>query len=97
MLVQCNIFRTYGAIDLLLEHLSQSGLTFKLSKCHFAKDSIDFLGYSLSANGVQPQIDHLRAVKEFPVPVNKKKLKRSLECVVSIDKSLGIFQLFVIH
>ena len=59
-------------LTLVLERLSQSGLALKLSKCHFARDRIDFLGYSLSTNGVQPQNEHLQAVKKFPAPVNKK-------------------------
>ena len=58
--------------------LRSAGITLKASKCVIAHQKVDFLGYELSANGIQPQQRLTDAIRDFPCPSSKKELKRFL-------------------
>ncbi|MCP3663818.1 MAG: hypothetical protein GY696_15225, partial [Gammaproteobacteria bacterium] len=58
-------FRTYG-------------LKLKLKKCHFAMSTLKFLGHIISADGLSPDPEKVRAVSEFPVPGSVTELRRFL-------------------
>ena len=47
-----------------LEH----GLKLKPSKCHFLQDKITFLGHQISAQGMKPGTENLRAIAEMAPP-----------------------------
>ena len=47
-----------------LEH----GLKLKPSKCHFLQDEITFLGHQISAQGMKPGTENLRAIAEMAPP-----------------------------
>ena len=67
-------------ITQVLKRLQEAGLRVKPSKCTFAENQIDYLGFTISAKGVCPtNKDVLRlAVKEFPRPTSVKEVKRFL-------------------
>ena len=52
--------------------------TSRLSKCAFAMNQVDFLGYTLSTDGVQPQKRLTEAIRNFQRPSTKKEVKRFL-------------------
>jgi len=45
------------------------------TKCVFAKERVDYLGRTLSAEGVQPNSAKVEAVKNFPRPQSSKEVK----------------------
>lgn len=47
----------------LLKHLEEAGLRLKRSKCLFMIPSVEYLGYQISANGLQPTSEKIRAVQ----------------------------------
>jgi len=47
-------------------------------KCSFLLTEIVFLGNKVNANGIGPDPDKVKAMLEFPVPTNQKKLKGAL-------------------
>ena len=53
----------------------------KPKKCAFAQTRIDYLGHTLSPQGVQPNDAKIRAVKEFPRPSSILKIRRFLGMV----------------
>lgn len=53
----------------LLSLLTEAGLHLNMDKCKFAYFQLNYLGYCVSENGISPNEDHLKAIKEFPVPV----------------------------
>ncbi len=65
-------------LEKVLIKLSESRVTLKLSKCEFAVDCVEYLSFSVSADGVRPGSRKLAAITEFPTPKNKHKLKRFL-------------------
>ncbi|GFT06455.1 hypothetical protein TNCV_3355921 [Trichonephila clavipes] len=66
----------------LFERLDYYGLTIKPSKCTFGVDSLKFLGFQVSSEGISPLPDRVDAIQKFSRPntltqlqghINKKK------------------------
>ena len=55
--------------------LRSSSITLKLSKCVFASEHVDFLGFNLSAAGIRPQSRLTEAIDNYQRPNSKKSLK----------------------
>lgn len=68
-------------IEQVLKHLSEAGLRLKPTKCAFAQKKIDYLGFTLSAEGVCPNDGKVLAIKEFPRPTDAKAVRRFLGMV----------------
>ena len=62
----------------LFERLKQYNLAINIAKCEFGRDKIDFLGHSVSPDGIRPLPDRVRAIVEFKLPVTVKELKSFL-------------------
>ena len=59
---------------MVLSALRKANLKLKLAKCRFAEKEITALGHRISAEGVRPDPDKVRAVKEFPgLPTSGKR------------------------
>ena len=57
------------------------GLKLKLGKCAFAQEQVDYLGHTLSAEGVRPNSAKEEAVRNFPKPKSSKEVKSFLSLV----------------
>ena len=58
--------------------LRAAKVTLKTSKCVFADQKVDFLGFELSVAGIKPQTRLTNAINQFPHPESKKELRRFL-------------------
>jgi transposase InsO family protein len=65
----------------LLTRLSEHGLVINPAKCEFGQPNIDFLGHSISAGGIQPRLDRVEAIHNFPQPKDKTQLRTFLGLV----------------
>ena len=54
-------------VDTVLERLEKEGPTLKRTKCHFMLDRIEYLGHTISAEGLQPAAGKTKAIWEAPV------------------------------
>jgi hypothetical protein len=68
--------------------LIQAGLKLKPSKCSFGMPELVYLGHVFSKWGIRPDPEKLRAVEEFPVPVNT-------ECLQSFIGLINHYRRFV--
>lgn len=59
----------------------EKGLRLRKDKCEFMKPEIDFLGYRLNKEGLQPQPEKVEAIKNAPKPENVSQLKSFLGLV----------------
>ena len=73
-----NLEQGFKRLEDVLKLLRESGLTLNLAKCRFFESSINYLGYEISAKGVQPNESKSLAVKEFPVPKNVHEVRQFL-------------------
>ncbi|KAL7851818.1 hypothetical protein SRHO_G00176030 [Serrasalmus rhombeus] len=70
----------------VLQRLREEGLTLN-EKCEFAKNSIMFVGHRVTADGVTPDPDKIRAIMEMPEPQNVEGVRR----VMGMANYLGKF------
>ncbi|GFX09898.1 retrovirus-related Pol polyprotein from transposon 297 [Trichonephila clavipes] len=57
-------------IRLVLKCLQEAGLKLNSKKCLFAAQEVKILGHHVSSNGVRPDPDKIKAVRNFPPPKN---------------------------
>ena len=62
----------------VLHRLCKHGLYAKAAKCEFHKDSVEFLGMTVSANGLQMCQDKVQVIKDWPTPTTIKELQAFL-------------------
>jgi len=65
-------------IELLLNVIREVGFILKLSKCEFAKNSVKYLGHIIEKNGVRPEKDNLKVIRDFQRPKNRKNIRQLL-------------------
>ncbi|KAL0201466.1 hypothetical protein M9458_004653, partial [Cirrhinus mrigala] len=65
-------------VQQVLHKLRDHSLYLKLEKCEFHRPSIQFLGYIITAEGVQMDQGKVSAIQEWPQPLTVKKLQRFL-------------------
>ncbi|KAL0147024.1 hypothetical protein M9458_057548, partial [Cirrhinus mrigala] len=62
----------------VLQRLLENGLFVKAEKCVFHAQSVPFLGYIISSEGVRMDPDKVKAVVDWPTPESRKALQRFL-------------------
>ena len=62
----------------VLSRLKSAGLALKLSKCHWAKSEVKYLGHIINSRGVSPDPAKIEAVKNFPIPENRTDVRAFL-------------------
>ena len=77
-----------STLDKVLTRLAEAGLKLKQQKCHFLKPSVEYLGYNISAEGLRPTAEKVRAMAEAPAPQNVSQLRSFLGLVNYYSKFL---------
>uniref|UniRef100_A0A1I7W8B2 RNA-directed DNA polymerase n=1 Tax=Heterorhabditis bacteriophora TaxID=37862 RepID=A0A1I7W8B2_HETBA len=62
-------------IEELLQAVTQLGLKMKLKKCRFGCKEVTFLGLIIGRDGVKPNPEKIKAIKDFPAPKNITALR----------------------
>ena len=65
-------------VEIVLKILQQEKLYAKLSKCSVSIREVDYLGHTITANGVAMDINKISTVKEWPTTTNLKQLREFL-------------------
>ena len=65
-------------LRLVFIRLRDANLKLKPSKCRFASQSVDFLGFVVSSKGISPESSKIEVVKSFPVPESVKEVRSFL-------------------
>ncbi len=60
----------------VLEQLRKHHLYLKLEKCEFHRPTVQFLGYIVSADGIQMDQGKVQAIRDWPQPQSVKELQR---------------------
>ena len=69
-----------------LERIEAAGITLNKEKCEFSKDKVTYLGQVISASGIQPDPDKVKAIVEMKEPENTSDIKRFLGRVNQLGK-----------
>ena len=65
-------------LEKVLRCLNQAGLRLKRAKCAYVLSSVEYLGHRISAEGIQPTQEKVRAIAEAPAPNNVSQLRSFL-------------------
>ena len=65
----------------VLSRLENAGLHLKKDKCSFMLPEVQYLGHKISARGLEPSDEKIKAIKEAPTPENVTQLKSFLGAV----------------
>jgi hypothetical protein len=65
-------------IEKVLQRFKEFNIKANPKKCEFVKRKITFLGHKISKDGIEPDKKNIIKIQEFPVPRNKKEVKRFL-------------------
>ena len=68
-------------LDTVLERLRKAGLRINAEKSTFCTDTIEYLGYILTRDGIKPQKDKIQAILALKAPTCVKELRRFLGLV----------------
>ena len=56
-------------LHIILSCLPSVGLKVKPSKCSLFKERISFLGHMVSPQGIDPQEEKIKSIRDWPVPI----------------------------
>jgi hypothetical protein len=59
----------------VFETLRQVNLKLKPSKCAFLRRSVEFLGYKISADGIDTDSRNIQAITDWPIPRKLKEVR----------------------
>lgn len=62
-------------LRLVLERLENHGILVNVAKSRFGVPSLDILGHHVDATGIRPLEDKVHAVRNFPQPMSRRKLR----------------------
>lgn len=62
-------------LEAVFRRFQETNLKLKLSKCHFLKTEVDFLGYHLSSKGISPMKQRIEAIETIPAPNKLRELR----------------------
>ncbi|CAH0384754.1 unnamed protein product [Bemisia tabaci] len=65
-------------LHLIFQRLAKYGIIINIKKSIFFADSLEFLGYEVSAQGIRPLPDRIKALMEYPPPADAHGLRRFL-------------------
>ena len=65
-------------LDTVLSRLETAGMRLKRNKCAFLLTAVEYLGHRISAQGLQPTDEKIRAINNAPAPNNISQLKSFL-------------------
>ena len=68
-------------LELVLQRLEDVGFAVNIRKSSFGVSEIDYLGYWITRNGIQPQPKKVEAILRLTPPTTKKQLRRFLGMV----------------
>ena len=61
-------------LERIFKRFEENGLAISLKKCRFGEQSIEFVGYNISREGIKPLPRKLHAISSFPAPQKQKHL-----------------------
>jgi len=68
-------------VDEVLTRLAKAGFRANVRKCFFAQTELEYLGYWLTCNGIQPQPKKVEAIMRLQPPRNRHQLRHFLGMV----------------
>lgn len=65
-------------LHIVLKRLEENGITINPAKCNLGQPEVQFLGYTVSAEGIKPPEHKIQVITNFPKPTTIEELRRFL-------------------
>uniref|UniRef100_A0AAV1TBR0 Reverse transcriptase domain-containing protein n=1 Tax=Peronospora matthiolae TaxID=2874970 RepID=A0AAV1TBR0_9STRA len=65
-------------LGIVFKRLKKYDVTLNGKKCHILRESVDYLGFTLTSEGIHPQQTKIQAIQQIAVPETRKELRRFL-------------------
>lgn len=65
-------------LRIVFERFRKFDITLNAQKCHILRKQVDYLGFTLTPDGIQPQTKKVEAIQHIAEPKTKKELRRFL-------------------
>jgi putative transposase len=76
LVTSCSTFKEHlQRLELVFSRLSKAGLKINTNKSHFAVSDIEYLGYWITRNGIQPVPKKIEAIQCIAPPTTQKQLQ----------------------
>ena len=73
-------------LTMVLERSREVGLKFNPGKLKLRVDKVNYVGHTLTSQGLQPDPEKIRAIVDMPPPSDKEGVQRLLGTVNYLDK-----------
>ena len=73
-------------LNAVLTSIEESGLKLNKAKCHFKQKEVKFFGHTVSAAGVRPDPDKVKAITEMPPPTSVTQLRTVCDTLNYLSK-----------
>jgi len=70
----------------VIERAAEWNLRLNFDKCKIRQKSVKYVGHVVTENGLQPDPEKVRAVKDLPTPKSKEELRRFLGIIQYLSK-----------
>lgn len=70
-----------GSVRRVLQRIAAAGLKLHPDKCCFMRREQEFLGHKIGGEGISTLEEKIQSVKDWPIPINLRDLKRFLGVV----------------
>ena len=68
-------------VSIVLHQLKSAGLKVNAKKSFFAREQLEYLGFWITCNGIQPSLAKVTAIQQIDKPTNKRELCRFIGMV----------------
>lgn len=62
-------------VEKLVIALRDARLTINMKKCAFAKSSVEYLGFVIPGQGIQPGTKKVYSIRNYPKPMNNHEIR----------------------
>ena len=69
------IAESFFRICSILSHCNHNGMVFSPEKFEFAKETVEFAGFEITAKGIRPPAKYIESIKNFPTPTNISEVR----------------------
>ena len=66
------------AMEAVFARIDENGLRFKAKKCYVGVDEVKFLGHVVCRDGIKPDPDKTKAIREMPIPADAAEMRSAL-------------------
>lgn len=70
----------------VLERLKKEGVTLNVDNCLFYSNVIHFLGHKVNKDGISPDEEKIKAIRNIPKPTNVTEIRRFLGMINRLSK-----------